>query len=202
MPPLNQQEGTFVNIDKNVVPTNAAIKYDGYVLNDIGNAVLDYNVLHTIDYTAEIFEGVKFDDLENHFTNDRVSHRGYTIKTKEVEVEDIQISEKLTTIETNEDEYIIYAGNPINQFNEFTAVAKQLKDEVVALYISESSQKVLELDEDMKVEVRANDMIMALDVKIDKNILGDISYIPTFDKFINTKKLFKHRFAKANIRKV
>ena len=202
MPPLNQQEGTFVNIDKNVVPTNAAIKYDGYVLNDIGNAVLDYNVLHTIDYTAEIFEGVKFDDLENHFTNDRVSHRGYTIKTKEVEVEDIQISEKLTTIETNEDEYIIYAGNPINQFNEFTAVAKQLKDEVVALYISESLQKVLELDEDMKVEVRANDMIMALDVKIDKNILGDISYIPTFDKFINTKKLFKHRFAKANIRKV
>jgi len=202
MPPLNQQEGTFVNIDKNIVPTNAAIKYDGYELNDIANEILDYNVLHTIDYTAEIFEGVKFDDLDNYFTNDRVEHRGYTIKTKEFQADDINISNECSSIELNEDEYIVYAGNPINQFNEFTAIAKQLKDEVVALYISESLQITLDLVEGDKVEVDANDMIIALDVKIDKNLIGDISYIPTFDKFINTKKLFKHRFAKANIRKV
>jgi len=202
MPPLNQQEGTFVNIDKNVVPTNAAIKYDGYELNDIANEILDYKVIHTIDYTAEIFESVKFDSLENHFTNDRVEHRGYPIKMTEVQSEDVSILDECTSIDLNEDEYIVYAGNPINQFNEFTAIAKQLKDEVVALYVSESLQKSLELEEDSKVEVIANDMIMALDVKIDKSLLGDISYIPTFDKNINTKKLFKHRFAKANIRKV
>ena len=202
MPPLNQQEGTFVNIDKNVVPTNAAIKYDGYELNDIANEILDYKVIHTIDYTAEIFESVKFDSLENHFTNDRVEHRGYPIKMTEVQSEDVSILDECTSIDLIEDEYIVYAGNPINQFNEFTAIAKQLKDEVVALYVSESLQKSLELEEDSKVEVIANDMIMALDVKIDKSLLGDISYIPTFDKNINTKKLFKHRFAKANIRKV
>lgn len=202
MPPLNQQEGTFVNIDKNVVPTNAAIQYDGYELNDIANEILDYNVIHTIEYTAEIFEGTKFDDLENHFTNDRVEHRGYSIKINEIQVEDIKISGDVSRIELNVDEYVVYAGNPINQFNEFTAIAKQLKDEVVALYISESLQKKLGFYEGDKVEVTANDMIMALDVKVDINLLGDISYIPTFDKFINTKKLFKHQFAKANIRKV
>jgi len=202
MPPLNQQEGTFVNIDKNVVPTNAAIKYDGYELNDIANEILDYNVLHTIEYTAELFEGKKFDDLDNHFTNDRVEHRGYPIKINEVPLEDIEISNECSTIEFNVDEHIIYAGNPINQFNEFTACARQLKDEVVALYISESLGKTLDLVEGDKVEITANDMIMALNIKVDINLLGDISYVPTFDKFINTKKLFKHRFAKANIRKV
>ncbi|MDC0932968.1 NADH-quinone oxidoreductase subunit G [Arcobacteraceae bacterium] len=202
MPPLNQQEGTFVNIDKNVVPTNAAIDYNGYELNDIANEILDYNVIDTIEYTSEIFEGVKFDDLENHFTNDRVEHRGYAIKINEVQSEYINILDECSSIELNKDEYIIYAGNTINQFNEFTACAKQLKDEVVALYISESLEKTLELSVDDKVEVTANDMIMALDVKVDKSLIGDISYIPTFDKFINTKKLFKHRFAKANIRKV
>ena len=145
---------------------------------------------------------MKFDDLDNHFTNDRVEHRGYAIKSREVQSEDIKISDECSSLELNEDEYIIYAGNPINQFNEFTAIANQLKDEVVALYISESLQKTLDVVDGSKVEVNANDMIMALDVKIDKNLIGDISYVPTFDKFINTTKLFKHRFAKANIRKV
>ncbi|MGM0624232.1 MAG: NADH-quinone oxidoreductase subunit G, partial [Campylobacterota bacterium] len=32
MPALNQQEGTFVNINKKVVPTNAAVGYEGYTL--------------------------------------------------------------------------------------------------------------------------------------------------------------------------
>jgi len=202
MPPLNQQEGTFVNIDKNIVPTNAAIQYDGYVLNDIANEILDYNVVHTIEYTEELFEGTAFDDLDNHFTNDRVEHRGYAIKNEEVESKDAEIVSETTNLEVNEDEYIIYAGNTINQFNEFSAIANQLKDEVVALYISPSLQKSLELEIDTKVEVSANDMIMALDVKVDKTLVGDISYIPTFDKNINTKKLFKNRFEKASIRKV
>jgi NADH-quinone oxidoreductase subunit G len=202
MPPLNQQEGTFVNIDKNVVPTNAAVKYDGYVLNDIANEILDYQVEHTIDYTSELFNGVEFDDLENHFTNDRVEHRGYAIENKEFKSENVLISDEVSSIELAEDEYIIYAGNTINQFNEFTAIAKQLKDEVVALYISESLQTKLEVTEESKIEVTSNNTTMILDVKIDSNLTQDISYIPTFDKNINTQELFKHRFAKANFRKV
>jgi len=202
MPPLNQQEGTFVNIDKNIVPTNAAIQYDGYVLNDIANEILDYKVKYTIDYTSELFDGVKFDDLDNHFTNDRVEHRGYPIKVKDVFADEVQVSSDNISLDLGDNEYIIYAGNPINQFNEFTALAKQLKDEVVALYISESLQKELELEEDTKIEVNANDRTMILDVKIDKTLTQNISYIPTFDKNIDTQKLFVDRFAKANLRKV
>ena len=148
------------------------------------------------------FDGVKFDDLENHFTNDRVEHRGYPIKIKDVLSEEVQISNESTNLDLDDNEYIIYAGNPINQFNEFTALAKQLKDEVVALYVSETLQKELELEEYTKIEVNANDRTMILDVKVDKSLTQKVSYIPTFDKNIDTQKLFVHRFAKANLRKV
>jgi NADH-quinone oxidoreductase subunit G len=232
MPSLNQQEGTFVNIDKNLVPTNAAIRYDGYTLNDIANELLEYKATYTIDYTKEIFNGVKFDDLENHFTNDRVEHRGYSIDLIEeaavgVEVSDLKehfthdkvetegpgvniqeleaqkiINTDSTTLEVNDNEYIIYAGNTINQFNEFTAIAKQLKEEVVALYVSETLKEKLEVEENDKVEVTSNNTSIFLAVKVDKDLVGDISYIPTFDKNIATKRLFKNRLEIAKLRKV
>jgi NADH-quinone oxidoreductase subunit G len=202
MPPLNQQEGTFVNIDKNLVPTNAAIRYDGYTLNDIANEILEDKAVNTIDYTQEIFENIKFDDLENHFSNDRIEHRGYKIKTTESRGEEIPISEDISTLKVNENEYIIYAGNPINQFNEFTALAKQLQDDIVALYVSETINTKLDLEDGGKVEITANNVTIILNVIVDKDLIGDISYVPTFDKHINTKDLFKHRFEKANLRKV
>ena len=202
MPPLNQQEGTFVNIDKNIVPTNAAVKYEGYVLNDLANEILDYRVEYTIDYTAELFDKVQFDDLENHFTNDRVEHRGYTIENKDVSIENKIVTEDTISLDVQEDEYIIYAGNPINQFNEFTAIAKQLQDEVVAFYVSQKLYESLEFEENSKVEVSANGQTLTLDIKIDNHLVGNIGYVPTFDKNINTKALFKNRFEKATLRKV
>jgi len=202
MPPLNQQEGTFVNIDKNIVPTNAAVKYEGYVLNDLANEILDYRVEYTIDYTAELFDKVQFDDLENHFTNDRVEHRGYTIENKDVSIENKIVTEDTISLDVQEDEYIIYAGNPINQFNEFTAIAKQLQDEVVAFYVSQKLYESLEFEENSKVEVSANGQTLTLDIKIDNHLVGNIGYVPTFDKNINTKALFKSRFEKATLRKV
>jgi NADH-quinone oxidoreductase subunit G len=54
VPALNQQEGTFTNIDKKVVNTNVALDFDGYTLNDIANAVLGTEVEHTIDYTKSL----------------------------------------------------------------------------------------------------------------------------------------------------
>ncbi|MGB5866833.1 MAG: NADH-quinone oxidoreductase subunit G [Arcobacteraceae bacterium] len=233
MPPLNQQEGTFVNIDKNVVPTNAAIRYDGYTLNDIANEILEYKAQYTIDYTQEIFNGIKFDDLDNHFTNDRVEHRGYSIDSQgeiqegvdiddldqhftdekmedegigtnidELKVQHIVIDSNFHTLEIQENEYIIYAGNTINQFNEFTAAARQLQKEVVALYVSETLKTKLEIEEGDKIEIKANNHLLTLDVKVDKDLIGEISYIPTFDKNINTKALFTNRLEKAILRKV
>ena len=84
MPALNQQEGTFVNIDKRVVPLNAAIGFGGYELNDLANA-LGIKKEFTIDYTKELFDGVAFDDLPNRFLNDGTEDRGYVLKAKEVE---------------------------------------------------------------------------------------------------------------------
>ena len=39
IPALNQQEGTYTNIDKKVIPTNAAIGFNGYTLNEIANGL-------------------------------------------------------------------------------------------------------------------------------------------------------------------
>jgi NADH-quinone oxidoreductase subunit G len=67
MPALNQQEGTFVNIDKRVVPIYPALSYGGYTLADLYNALESEAPLErTIELTSEL--GVQFDALENYFT--------------------------------------------------------------------------------------------------------------------------------------
>ena len=207
MPALNQQEGTFTNINKKVVPTNAAIAYEGYELNDIANEILELNEpnlrSNTIDHTKDLFDQVAFDDLENHFTNDWVEHRGYELAAQDVNTEDVTVECSQKSLEVKENGYIIYNGNPINQFNEFTAVANQLKDDIVALYISDELKSKLELSDENKVEVDANGTMMTLEVRVDKNLVGDISYVPTFDKNIDTKDLFDTcRFSIANIKRV
>ena len=203
MPVLSQQEGTFTNINKKVVPTNGAIAYNGYELNDIANEILDITMKNTIDYTKEIFNNIAFDDLENYYSNDRVEHRGYSLETKLVSTNDESLSKEQNSLKLEENEYIIYNANPINQFNEFTAVANQLKDDIVALYISKEFAQKLELEETNQVELTANNTTMTLDVRVDNDLIGEISYVPTFDKRIDTKELFKNsRFSIANLRKV
>lgn len=203
MPVLSQQEGTFVNINKRLVPTNAAIGYDGYTLNDIANEILDKKMDNTVEYTATIFEKISFDSLENYYSNDMVEHRGYPIvplhtKTKEFE---LQIHSKM--INCDENEYIIYNGNPINQFNEFTAVSNQLKNDIVALYVSKSTYEKLQLEEMSQVEINSNGRTMVLKVRVDDDLIGNISYVPTFDKKVETKNLFEnYKFSKANLKRV
>ena len=107
------------------------------------------------------------------------------------------------TINCEENEYIVYSGNPINQFNEFTAVSNQLKNDIVALYLSESLKDKLQLEDNNKVEVESNGITITLEVRVDSDLEGDISYIPTFDKNIDTKNLFDNcRYSKANLRRV
>ncbi len=203
MPVISQQEGTFVNINKTVVPTNAAITYEGYTLNSIANEILDSKVKDTIDYTATIFDKIPFDCLENYYSNDRMEHRGYILKTQEVTALDESVKNEFKTIKCEENEYIVYNGNPINQFNEFTAVSNQLKDDIVALYLSESLQEKLQLEDDNKVEIESNGNTISLDIRVDKDLVGDIAYVPTFDKTIDTKNLFDNcRYSKANLRRV
>ncbi len=206
MPALNQQEGTFVNIDKRVVPTNAALPYNGYVLNDIANEILgidldeDDKVKYTIEYTKELFDGIEFDKLDNYFANDGEEHRGYEIKSQDIQAND-EVGQ-MSEIKEIED-VVIYKANQINQFNEFTALANQFKDDKVALIMSSDLLEKLELKDGDKVEVDANNEKLELDVVLDIQISGNIAYIPYYDKNIASYKLFDgYRFNKANIKKV
>ena len=200
MPALNQQEGTFVNIDKNVVPTNAALPYNGYVLNDIANEILDISKQNTINYTKQLFNGIEFDDLSNHYSNDFKEHRGYKLETQVVSSSD-EVSQISEIVQLNDT--IIYKANPINQFNEFTALSNQFKDDKVALYVSSDLLASLELNEGDKVEVAANGSSLELEVILDNQLGGTIAYVPYFAKEVASCKLFDgYRFNNANIKKV
>ena len=199
MPALNQQEGTFVNINKTLVPTNSALAYNGYTLNDIANEILKNTKTNTIDYTSEIFNNIAFDDLSNHFNNDRSEQRGYEILCKDVDSKEI-----LTKIVENKlEDTIIYKANPINQFNEFTSKAKEFKDDIVGLYMSKEALETYGVSEHDVVEVKTLKASIKLNVRVDNQLAGNIAYVPTFDKEINTEALFEsYRFTNANIKKV
>ena len=199
MPALNQQEGTFVNINKTLVPTNAALKYNGYTLNDLANEILDDQKQNTIDYTKEIFNGIEFDNLSNHFNNDRSEQRGYTLEAKDVKFEEIIVKPTNDKIEGT----IIYNANPINQFNEFTALSREFKDDSVSLYVSKTMLESLQLNENDMVNIQTKTSDINLNVRVDKQLEGNVSYVPTYDKQINTNALFEsYRFTNANIKKV
>ncbi|TLP38558.1 NADH-quinone oxidoreductase subunit G [Arcobacter arenosus] len=221
MPALNQQEGTFTNIDKKVIPTNVAIGYKGYVLNDIANAVLDTDVEYTIEYTIELpeekgFSAIHFDKLSNHFGNNRVEYRGYDILPIEI-VEEKKLQEGINssfiveeldeatskTLELNEDEMIIYRANPINQFNEFTAIAHEFASDLESgFFASKSLFEKLGLEKGDKVNVSSNGTSLELNAFCDEQIDGEIGYVSTFQKDLATKSLFEqYRYSKAVIKK-
>jgi NADH-quinone oxidoreductase subunit G len=61
------------------------------------------------------------------------------------------------------------------------------------------------------LNIKQNDMVnietssgnIQLEVKVDNQLDGNIAYVPTFDKKIDTKALFEsYRFTNANIKKV
>ena len=200
MPTLIQSEGTFTSINKRVVPTNAALPYNGYELNDIANCLLDTTKYNTIDWTKEIFQKKAFDELPNEYLNDWSENRGYKILPNDTQIE--QKLEKIAKFNELKD-IIIYNGNPINQFNDFTAKATLLSHEKVAFYVSSQLLERLKLNEKDKVLISTANGEIELEVLVDKQLVGMVGYVPTFDSNIETKKLFStYRFESANIKKV
>ena len=208
IPALNQQEGTFTNIDKKVIPTNAALEYKGYTLNDIANEILGLDIEHTIEYTELLpsdkgYKAIDFDKLPNYFGNDRVEYRGYSLTSNET-IKKIDIQDaKAEVLEANENELIIYRANPINQFNEFTAIAHEFADDLQSgVFVSPALFEKLELEETKSVIVNSNGVEMNLNVYCDNQIAGDIAYVSTFQKDLDTQSLFDtYRYSKAVIRK-
>ncbi|NQY52915.1 MAG: NADH-quinone oxidoreductase subunit G [Campylobacteraceae bacterium] len=209
MPALNQQEGTFTNINKRVVPTNAALEYSGYVLNDIANVILEDEVEHTIEYTKYLpinksYQSIEFDDLENYFSNDYKENRGYVLNSFDVN-EDLEINlSQSFSLNKKENEVIIYRANPMNQFNEFTAKAHQNKEnEQSGVFASAAFLKANDLENEDNIIIEANNIKIETKIFLDNQIDGEIVYVSTFDKDLNTKALFStYRYNTAQIIKV
>ncbi len=144
-PSLVQQEGTFTNYDKRVVPTNAALDYGGYELNDIACA-LGVCAEHAIDYTPSLgadFEPIKFDDLENFYDNGGANHRGYELRNEELAASEEEFEISLSVpLSAGEGEILIYEANPLHQFNKFSGASSGL-GEAGALYLSPSIAETL-----------------------------------------------------------
>ncbi len=204
MPALNQQEGTFTNVDKRVVPTNVALGYNGYLLNDIANA-LGLEAELTIDYTPALpeesgFKPLEFDDLENHYTNRGEEIRGYRLVSHKTEKADMPvwpIAENAGMVGE-----IGYRCNPVLQFNEYTKKAHQIATDA-KLLVSSGKLEKLGVSEGEKVRVVMDGGSMELVVEVEKFIDGDIVLIPDFDPKLETERYFSsNRYQNVTIEKV
>jgi len=204
MPSINQQEGTLTSINKRVNPTNAALSYNGYTLNDLANA-LGVDSSLTINYTSSLpvkngFKAVTFDDLPNHYDNDGVENRGYLLENIKTNTSS---NESVDKIQENKLEgTLVYLANPVRQFNDFTNKATNL-DEVGGVYMSADYLNSCDFNEGDSVKVKTNNGELIANIVSDNKIGGDIVLLPTFDSNLNSEALFSgYRFNTASIQKV
>ena len=177
MPALNQQEGTFVSIDKHLVILNAGVTYKGYELNDIAND-LGLSVPNTIDYTSKLgFQNIEFDDLKNYYDNAGNSYRGYIIKPK-TNTNKPKIDEVAQLGEFNGS--VVYDRNPLSQFNVFTKDCKQIDDKL-ELVGSEQFAMASKIKSGDKVKFIVNGVELVRKFKLDRHMKGTIAYNPTFE---------------------
>lgn len=200
MPAMNQQEGTFTNISKRVVPTNAALAYGGYELNDLIKVLIGAPEL-TVDWTPMLpqskgFKAVAFDALPNGYCNDGTENRGYALDVvvTEVPLPEVAHFDKDGALEG----VIAYRCNPARQFNDFTDKAHEIF-EAFGLYASTAKAEEL----GAKVEVAFDNGSIVLDVIADEKIEGDIVKISDFRAAEGIYDLFGgSRYKNVTIKKV
>jgi len=183
MPSLNQQEGTFTNIDKRVVPTNVALPYDGYVLNDIARALGVSEKEYTIELTKELpedkgYKAIDFDDLPNEFLNDGTENRGYTLESKRVKKAREKVKEIEELPEFNGT--IVYRCEPVLQFSPFTARAHQL-NEKSELIGSEQFAIAAKIKDGDQVIIKSKFGELKRVFRIDTSLKGTVALLGTFD---------------------
>jgi NADH-quinone oxidoreductase subunit G len=203
MPAINQQEGTMTSINKRVNPTNAALGYGGYVLNDIANA-LGMNAQLTIEYTealptAKGFKAEKFDNLPNHYENDGTEKRGYLLDAVAVKT---GADENVEAMIDSTVEKALYLANPVRQFSDFTAKAHQSKEKP-GLHASKAYLDANGISEGDRVKVKTAKGEVEVEVSHDHFIDGGIAYLTTFDSKLKSEALFDgYRFTTASIERV
>jgi len=200
MPAMNQQEGTMTTMNKRVVPTNAALEYGGYELNDLMNA-LGLGKRLTVDWTMDLptekgFQATIFDELQDGFLNDGTEIRGYELTPIKCEV-DKKEAKPASNFALKGD--IAYRCNPQRQFNDFTDKAHQIFEEF-ALYAS--LEKAKKLGKEVKVSFK-NGSSLRLKVIADERMSGDIVEIPDFKAQEDIYSLFgDYRYANVKIKRV
>ena len=200
LPALNQQEGTFTNLNKKVVPTHVGLPFDGFCLNDIANE-LGLDKKYTIDYTEELptekgFKAKNFDHLPNVFSNTGEEIRGY-------ELENLKVKESLELEEVAEidsyDGVVVYAVNPNGQKNIFSNLCEKLpKDNhLVGSSYFATAAKIKDGD---RVSFEINGVRVEKTFRLDENLKGTIGLVSTFDLgFAGQKLLEVYRYSKIKI---
>jgi len=196
---LNQQEGTFVSIDNKVLPTNVALSFCGYTLNDIA---LEFGIkkYNTIDYTQELngsvgFKNIPFDSLENFLSAHGDDVRGYILDEVECSV-DSKLEEIDDLPEFNGT--IIYNSNPVLQFNAHTNKAKQLEKDSTLRGSAQFASAAKIYDGD-KVEISFGGETIIREFKLDSDLKGTIALNPTFDVATNSNR---YKFEKSKITRI
>ena len=179
--PLNAQEGTFVSLNYQVLPTNVAVAYEGYTLNDLASS-LGVVAENTIDYTAKLpkekgFNGLAFDELGNFFSVIGEDQRGYLLENRD-SIADGKLEEIDDLPEFNGT--VVYRCNPINQFNGYTAQAQQLEKEAV---LSGSAQfaAAAKISDGDKIRLEFPQSTQERIFKLDPVLKGTIALVPTYD---------------------
>ncbi len=199
IPALNQQEGTFVNIDNRVLPTNVALSFDGYTLNELA-AHFKIESENTIDYTQKLskdvgFKGIPFDALENFLSELGEDTRGYILDevtcSAEGELEELDDLPEFNGT-------VIYQCNPVLQFNAYTNKSKQLEKDTT-LRGSAQFAAAARISDGDEVEITFASKTVTRVFKLENDLKGTIALNPTFDDVFDASR---YRFEKSKIVRV
>ena len=199
MPAMNQQEGTTTSIDNQVLPTNVALGFGGYCLNDLANA-LGVSAEYTIDYTHQLpaaagFKAVAFDSLENFYSPLGEDTRGYLLENVEAVCDGlIETVDELPEFNGT----VIYHCNPVNQFNANTGKATQLEKDT-ALYGSQQFATAAKISDGDVVMIEAGRRSIQRTFRVDAALKGTVALSPTFDLPLAEALSGEYRFEKAKI---
>jgi NADH-quinone oxidoreductase subunit G len=198
-PALNQQEGTFVTIDKRVVPTNVALPFDGYTLNDIAFAC-GIQSENSIDYTKALpltsgFRANEFDCLENFLSLHGDDNRGYLLDEVACEING-ELEEISDLPEFNGT--VIYHSNPVLQFNRYTNKTKQLEKDTT-LKGSAQFAAAARISDGDTIEITFGSRVIKRVFKLDNELKGTVALNPTFDDAMDASR---YRFEKSKIVRV
>jgi NADH-quinone oxidoreductase subunit G len=203
MPALNQQEGTFTNLDKRVVPTNVALNFDGFCLNDIA-CELGIGQRYTIDYTEQLpqnrgYKSEKFDHLPNEFLVTGEELRGYELTICECDFSD--------TIEgvqdiASYDGIVVYSCNPNSQKNIFSNVCKDIVSDG-SLVGSKQFSIAAKISDGDRVEFDIDGIQIVKEFRVDDKLKGSIALVPNFDLGFEGNSLFsRYRYNKIKLKRV